>query len=197
MANSDNARGLVPAKTLSGGAYTGQIRRYYIPASDATAAYVGGLAKLAGGADTRGIATVTGNVSAADVVVGVIVGFDQYSGVSNPNLNIRYRPASTAMYVYVETDPNTLFEIQEDGDTTPIAAASVGLNATLLNLTAGNTSTGQSTMEIDSDSVAVTATLDVQIVEMVQREDNEIGAFAKWLVKLNNHQYVDGTTGIS
>lgn len=196
MANTDNAFGLKPVGYRSGAPYNGAARKYYIPSTDATVAYVGGLVKLAGSADANGIPTVTSNVSAADVVVGVIVGVDPVEGVSSINLSNKHRPASTAMYVYVADDPELVFECQEDGATTPIAAASVGLNATLTGLTSGSTTTGLSSIEIDSNTVAVTATLDVQVLRLVQREDNAIGEFAKWLVKLNNHQFVDGATGI-
>lgn len=191
MANSDNAFGLRPVQKMDGSAWTGAANLYYIPSSDTTAAYVGGLVKLAGSADSDGVPSVTANVSAADVVVGVIVGFD---GTQDSNT---YRTASTERYVWVCDDPNVLFEVQEDGDTTPIAAASVGLNATLINLTSGSTSTGRSSIEIDSDTVATTTTLDVQIRRLINRPDNVIGANAKWLVQLNNHQFVDGTTGVA
>lgn len=197
MANSDAAFGLMPVAYLSGAPYNGAFNTYYIPSTDATAVYVGGLVKLAGGADANGVPTVTGNVSASNAVVGVVVGFDQVTGVTTPNLDITYRPASTAMYVRVADDPNLVFEVQEDGDTTPIAAASVGLNATLTGFTSGSTVTGRSSIEIDSDTVAVTATLDVQVLRLAQRPDNVIGAYAKWLVRLNDHQYINQTTGIS
>lgn len=61
---------------------------------------------------------------------------------------------------------------------------------------AGSNTTGFSATELDSSTAAVTATLDCQIMRLADREDNEIGTNAKWLVKLNNHQFVDGTTGI-
>jgi len=197
MANSDNAFGLKPRAYRSGAPYNGSYNLYYIPSTDTTAAYIGGVVKLAGSADSRGIPTVTANCATTNVLVGVIVGFEPEKGVTTPNLNITYRPASTAMYVMVADDPELVFEVQEDGDTTPLAVTDVGLNAILINLTSGSTTTGRSTMEIDSTSKATTTTHDVQILRMVQREDNAIGAYAKWLVKLNNHQFVDGTTGVS
>lgn len=196
MANSDNAFGLKPVGYRSGAPYNGAANKYYIPATDATAVYVGGLVKLAGSADANGIPTVTGNVSAGNAVVGVVVGVDHVEGVTTPNLEQKHRPASTAMYVYVADDHELVFEVQEDGDTTPIAAASVGLNASLTGFTSGSSVTGRSTIEIDSTTVATTATLDVQVLRLAQREDNAIGEFAKWHVKLNNHQFVDGATGV-
>ena len=197
MANTDTPKGLKPSRYQGGACYTGAANRYYMPASDATAAYLGGLVKLGGGADANGVPSVTGNVSAGDVVVGVIVGFDPDNGAGADGRDSTiYRAASTERYVLVADEPNLLFEVQEDGDTTPIAAASVGLNASLTGFTSGSTITGFSAIEIDSDTVNTTATLDVSIHRLAQSPDNEIGEFADWLVRLNNHQYVDGATGV-
>lgn len=196
MANSDGAFGLKPVGYRSGAPYNGACKKYYIPSTDSTAVYIGGLVKLAGSADAKGVPTVTGNVSAGNAVVGVVVGVDPVEGVSSINLDNKHRPASTAMYVYVADDPELVFEVQEDSVGGAIAVASVGLNTALTGLTGGSATTGQSSMEIDSSEVAVTATLDVQILRAVVREDNEIGNYAKWLVKLNNHQFVDGATGV-
>ena len=190
MANSDNAFGLRAAKKMDGSAWTGAANEYYITTSITTASYVGSLVKLAGGGTADGIPTVSSEVAAGDVVVGVIQGFD---GTQDSNT---YRAASEARTVWVCDDPTVLFEVQEDGVSTPIAAASIGLNAALASFTSGSTSSGMSAIEIDSDSVATTATLDVQIRRLVPRADNVIGANAKWLVQLNNHQFVDGTTGV-
>ena len=191
MANSDNAFGLRPFMKEDGSCWSGAANTYYIPASDGTAAYVGGLVKLAGSADANGVPSVTANVSAGDVVAGVIVGFD-----ADTQADSVYRQASTERYVFVCDDPSVLFEVQEDSDASTLAADDVGNNADLVNFTSGSTSSGRSSIEIDSSSVNTTATLDVQIRRLSRRPDNVIGDYAKWLVKLNNHQFVDGTTGI-
>lgn len=191
MANSDNAFGLRPFKKMDGSAWTGAGNEYFITTSITTASYVGGLVKLAGDATADGVPTVDSEVSAGDVMVGVILGFDgtQDSATS--------RAADTERVVWVCDDPTVLFEVQEDGLVTPIAAASIGRNAALVNFTSGSTSTGRSAIEIDSDSVESTATLDVQIRRLSRRPDNTLGdANAKFLVQLNNHQFVDGTVGV-
>lgn len=191
MANNDNARGLSLARSQGASAHTGGVNRYYVPATDATAIYVGGLVKLAGSADAEGVPSVTGNVSAGDTVVGVVVATEAITQDSTT-----YRAASTERYVMVADDPNELFEIQEDSDGGALTADSVGLNASVTGATGGSTFTGRSTMELDSSTAATTATLDLSIHRLVRRGDNEIGNFAKWLVRLNNHQYKDQTTGV-
>lgn len=192
MANADTPRGLIPRRYLSGAPYNGAANKYHIPASDSTAAYIGSLVKLAGSADANGIATVTSNVSTGNAVIGVVVGMAD-SVRSDPV----YRVASTSRYVLVADDPNLLFEIQEDSGGAAMAAANIGNTADLATITAGNATTGYSSMEIDSSTATASGdgTEDVLIVGLVPRVDNEFGTNAKFLVRLNNHFYVDGVAG--
>lgn len=189
MANSDIVKGLSPVMYLNGTPYSGKCGKYYIPATDSTAVYIGDPVKLAGSADARGVPTVA-KASSTNNIVGVVVGVEPVTADST-----RYRAASTARYVFVADDPELLFEIQEDSVGGALAATSVGLNAKFVD-GGGSTVTGFSGLEIDSSTAATTATLDFQIVRLADREDNAIGDNAKWLVKLNNHQYVDGVTGV-
>ena len=192
MANSDAARGLMPSRYLSGAVYTGAANKYYVPASDSTAIYVGGMVKLAGSADADGVASVTGNVATGDAVVGVVVAVAPVTADS-----LTYRAASTERYVMVADDPNLLFEAQEDSVGGALAAANVGNTADLASFTSGSTASGLSSMEIDSSTATASGdgTEDVFIWGLAQRPDNEIGTNANWLVRLNNHQFVDGVAG--
>lgn len=193
MANVDAPRGLKPAQYLSGVPYSGATNRYYIPATDSdAAAYIGCLVKLAGSADADGVPTVTANVATGDAVVGVVVSVEPVTQESTI-----YRANSTARYVYVADEPNIMFEVQEDSGGAALAAADVGNVADLTGFTSGSTTTGFSSIEIDSSTKTASGdgTEDVTIMRLVRRPDNEIGNYAKWLVRLNNHQYVDGNTG--
>jgi hypothetical protein len=95
-------------------------------------------------------------------------------------------------------DPNVLFEVQEDSDGGALAATAAGGTATLTGFTSGSTATGLSAIEIDSSGLSETSDTDddVRIIQMVQRPDNEVGANAKWLVRLNVHQYVNAAVGV-
>lgn len=192
MANSDNATGLRPVRYQGGAAWSGAANKYYVPSSDGTAIYLGGLVKLAGSADANGIASVTGNVSTGNAVVGVVVGIEPVTADSTI-----YRAASTERYVLVADDPNLIFEVQDDSVGGALAAANVGNTADLTGFTSGSTATGSSSIEIDSSTATASGdgTEDVFIVGLVQRGDNEIAANAKWLVRLNNHSMVDGFAG--
>lgn len=196
MANSDNPTGLTPRYFEDGSPYAGQVEWYYVPSTDGTAIYLGDTVKLAGGADSEGVPSVT-KASSGDAVVGVMVAVSAIEGADSSGRDSEvYRPASQERYVQVAVDPDILYEVQEDSDTSTLAAADVGLNAEIID-GGGDSNTGLSGIELDSSSAATTAGHDLQIRRLVRRPDNEIGDNAKWLVKLNNHQYANGSTGIS
>lgn len=191
MANSDAATGLKPVRYLSGAPYNGAVNLYYVPSTDNTAIYVGGLVKAAGSADADGVMSVTGNVSTGNAVVGVVVGVKPVTADSTI-----YRAASTARYVFVADDPNLVFEVQDDAAATPTAGI-VGNAADLTGFTSGSTTTGLSSIEISMATVTDSGdgTEDVIIVGLANRPDNTIGNNAKWLVRLNNHFFVDASAG--
>jgi hypothetical protein len=190
MANSDVASGLTPVRYLSGAPYNGACQTYSVPATDSTAIYIGDPVKIAGGADADGVATVT-LASSTNALVGVVVGVKAVTRSSNI-----YREASVARYVQVATDPDLVYEVQEVSGGTALTAAAVGLNANWTG-SSGSTITGRSDIELDNATEATTATLDFQLLGLAQRDDNTFGEHAKWEVRLNNHQFVDGTTGVS
>ena len=194
MANADSATGLRPVRYLSGAPYNGAANKYYIPATDTdTAAYIGSVVKLTGGADADGIPAVTANVATTNPVVGVVVGVVPTSADSTI-----YRANSTARYVLVADDPNLVFEVQEDSVGGALAATAAGATCPLTGFTTGSTTTGFSGIELDSSNVSETSDTDddVRIIGLVQRPDNAAGVNAKWLVRLNVHQYVNAAVGV-
>lgn len=193
MANTDTPMGLRPIRYLSGAPYNGAVNRYYIPSSDSDGnVYIGALVKLAGSADANGIPTVSANVATGDQVVGVVVAVEAVTFDSTI-----YRADDTARYVLVADDPNLIFEVQEDSVGGALTADSTGNTADLTGFTSGSTSSGRSAIEIDSNTATATGdgTEDVLILRLAQRPDNAIGTNAVWEVRLNNHEYVDGTGG--
>lgn len=192
MANADAPFGLRPVRHKSGAPYNGAATRYYVPASDSTAIYIGGLVKLAGSADANGIASVTGNVATADFVVGVVVGVD----VPTADSTI-YRAASTERYVFVADDPDLIFWVQEDSVGEDMVVGDVGSTADLTGFTAGSTTSGRSTIEIDSSTAGgTTGDHDVQILGLAQTPDNAIGSNAVWEVRLLNHAKSGDVVGV-
>jgi hypothetical protein len=183
VANSNAPSGFSPVRFANGRPYNGAVTRYFVPATDATALFIGDPVILAGSADSRGIPTVTrATAGGGAYTTGVVVSFDP----DPANLTLTYRPASTARYVQVADDPDLLFEIQEDSVGSSLAATNVGQNADFVAGT-GSTSTGQSGFQLDSSTANVTNTLQCRIVALANREDNDIGTNAKWLVTFNLH----------
>jgi len=196
MANLNVAFGLKPVRMTHGGAYTGQCREYYVPASDGTALFVGDPVILAGSSDPTAtapsvtIATAAGGAR----MTGVVVGFRPDSTIV---ANGGYRAASTAAYVLVCDDPDVLYEIQDDSVGGALAAADMGLNADLIAGT-GSTVTKQSGWMLDTSTKATTATLQLRMYSLVDRADVEIGTTSKVLVRPNLTTEIGavGSTGV-
>jgi len=191
MANSDSAFGLKPVRYRSGAPYNGACNRYYIAAGEAYNLFIGDVVANSGTGDAFGVPGIVRSAagagsSAGDGPLGVVVGFEN---LTSNNLSLSYRPSGTAGYVLVADDPNLEYEVQEDSDASSLAVTDIGLNANIIVGT-GNTYTGTSAVELDSSSVAVTATLDLRVLGLVERPNNEIGTNAKWRVALNNHPWL-------
>lgn len=193
MANADTPFGLRPVAHQSGAAYNGAFRTYNIPATDATAVFIGDPVKLAGTASTvNGIVyTDVAQAATGNVVTGVVVGF----APSPTDLSSRHRAASTQRLVYVADDPDLVFEIQEVSGGTALTSAAVGLNADFV-VGSGSTTTAMSGVELNNATEATTNTLDLKIMALVQREDNDFGEHAKFLVRINRHQYANQVAGL-
>lgn len=204
MANSDSPIGLRPVRYRSGAPYNGAANPYYLPSSYATAMFIGDPVVVTGTSNTAAVTQpgvgnfqpgtlpeINKSAAASGTITGVIVGF----AASPSNLENQYNPASTERIALVADDPTLLFEVQEDSDGGALAATDVGLNAELI-FGSGSTVTGISGVELDSSTAATTAGHLVQIVGLMNREDNEIGTNANWLVSLNASTYANGRTGL-
>lgn len=209
MANVNRPQGFRPLRHIDGSPYNGQYTPYLIASGDGTAVYIGDVVVIAGsagtvgqvvgGMDVEGIATVIRAAAGTtgQNIAGVVAGF-----LPDPtNLNLKYRVASTNRIAYVVTDPTVVYECQEDADTTPLAAADIGLNIAF-SLTAGSTTTGNSGMELDSSTKATTITLPFKLLGLVKRIDNNFNTGgsavdkAKFEVLLNTQIFAMNTLGV-
>jgi hypothetical protein len=189
MANTDTPFGFKPVKHLNGSPWNGKANVYYIPATDAVATFVGDAVKGAGAADTTGKYPTVTQATAGAAVRGVVIGFgDNPYVMTHPDTpNRTYRPASTAMYAFVVDDPQVIFEVQEDSDANSITAAMVGLSTNFVVGT-GSTVTGKSAMELDSSDTATDTTGNCRILRLANREDNDLGDYAKWEILFGEHE---------
>ena len=209
MANTNRPSGLQPVGNLEGGPWTGKANIYSIPASYATALYIGDPVTLSGTATavtgvpeikilTAGDAGAITGQTAARVPIGVIVGLGKYEGLmANPsNLDITYRPASdtSIWYALVCDDPYVLFEAQDVGSSTALTYTDVGAN---INLNAGTQTYNYiSAWGLDNNSKGTTYSYQAKILRLVRRSNNDVGAYSRWICKWNVHQYAFYSLGL-
>jgi hypothetical protein len=189
MANNDTPFGFKPVKHLNGSSWNGQANVYYIPSTDNVATFIGDAVKSAGAADATGKYPTVTQATAGAAVRGVVIAFgdNPYTMIHPDSPNRSYRPASTAMYCLVVDDPQVIFEVQEDSDANSITAAMVGLSTNFV-VGSGSTSTGKSAMELDSSDTGTDTTGNCRILRLVNRDDNDLGDFAKWQVLFGEHE---------
>lgn len=199
MANVNAPFGLRPVRSANGQPYTGAVRIYSVPASDGTAIFIGDAVKLVGTSQIINGSPLADVAQAAsgDVMVGVVVGVLQDTRDS-----LTYRAASTQRRLLVADDPDLLFEVQQSNSGTALTANDIGLNASL-SVAAGSTVTGYSGTVLDNTTEATTNTLDVKIVGMVDRPDNDIGSSvssgtlaSRFLVRINRHVFNNQIAGV-
>jgi len=192
MANPDRPSGLSPVRYLSGAPYNGAVNYYATASGDGTAIFLGDPVKLSGTSQTINgqVLPDVDQAATGDVIVGVVVGVLPVTAESTI-----YRVGSTTRILMVADDPNLVFEIQEVSGGTPLTANDIGLNADFV-VGSGSTITGQSGVELNNVGEDTTNTLDLKITGFVNRVDNVIGENAKWLVRINRHQYVNQVAGV-
>jgi hypothetical protein len=199
MANANAPFGLRPVSGANGQRYTGAVRIYSVPASDGTAIYIGDPVKLVGTSQIINGSPFSDVAQAAtgDVMCGVVVGVMQDTRDS-----LTYRAASTQRRLLVADDPDLLFEIQQSNSGTALNANDIGLNANI-NVGSGSTITGYSGVVLDNATEATTNTLDLKIIALVDRADNDIGSSvssgtlaSRFLVRINRHAYANQIAGV-
>lgn len=188
MANVDKAFGLRPLGNLSA---TGAQKQYGYEIADnqSGAIYQGDLVTIVDGYVVKFLPATH---SAA---LGVFNGCNYIDPSSGKPTWKNYYPGSVnitsgKISADVMDDPNQLFIVQVDGSFTQ---ANIGKNADVIG-TGGSTTTGVSTMELNSSTIADTAALNLKIVGLWNVPGNEIGTNAVVVVKINEHLY--GSTGV-
>lgn len=174
-----------------------------IPSGDSTATFVGDPVKLAdldaARVDGGPYAPAVIQAAATDPIFGVVMGFNQVIP-SGMDLGRRHRPASTSMYCYVKpAHPLDVYRIQCDDDTETIALSDVGCNADIVVGT-GNSTTGMSGVELDSNTTAATAGLQLKIVGILDYPSNQVGVSKQdVLVTINQNQAFNdaGVAGVA
>ncbi len=208
MANTSRINGFKPVKHLNGAPYNGQANLYEVPAGEAVPVFVGDLVKLSDSAATSLYPAVEAVVGAsaqiaAGPILGAVVGIvnvktDPTSGIlSTGSISLDtpvYRPASTKQFVLVCDNTDVVYEAEADAS---VAAASIGLNVGVgASAHTNPLLTGASPMYVYSTTAPdTTSTRPLQILGIVNRPDNEIGANSKVLVRINVQSF--GSVGVA
>jgi hypothetical protein len=189
MANVDKAFGLRPLGNLSG---TGAQKQYGYEIADnqAGAIFQGDLVTIFDGYLVK-FAPATHTAA-----VGVFNGCNYIDPTTGKPTWKNYYPGSvniTAGKIAADVmdDPSQLFLIQVDES---VAQTQIGLNADVVG-TGGSTTTGVSSMELDSSTIAKAAALNLKIVGLYDVPGNDFGTNAVVVVKINEHLY--GSAGVA
>lgn len=187
MANV-NRPGFVLIGTISGSPINGNLRKRQM--TGATAIFPGDAVKLD---DATGLVVPA---AAGDTLLGVCVSVvvdRSVAATEHPG----YASASSGAYILVAEGPDYLYEVQEDnGGTALTVATAVGSNADIL-AGAGNTTLGTSGHQLDRSTITDGApgSAQLRIVDIVNKEDNALGDYCKWVVRINEHSHRE-TTGL-
>ena len=195
MSNQLEKFGLRPYRKLDGTPLAGAQNRYTIAAGYATAIFQGDLVQptTAGNVERH-----TGNTS--DAVVGVFNGvFYNDPTTQKPTYKNFYpggiTPTQGDITAFVVDDPDAVFLMDADQS---FVRADLFKNYHVTNA-AGVTQTGISSVQLDVSSSGTKVTFVVQAIDITQDPENQdvTVSNANILVRINNHFYRQGGTGIA
>jgi hypothetical protein len=191
MPNANAPFGLKPVRSASSAPFNDGADPFALLAADTSVVYRGDPVVLSGSADTDGTPSATlATAGAGNRITGAVVGF-----TPNPAIVAAgFRAAGNAVHAFVEHDPDLLYEVQANG---VVAVGDIGANANLIAGTAGN-AYGMSGWMLDTASMTTTATLQVRIMGLARRPDNDFGQYAVVLVRINQTTETPaaGSTGL-
>lgn len=197
MANQNTAYGLRPIGMVGSGVNSTGVTQYEIASNNTNAIFQYGICvPLAAGVIDFAGATSGGTTQA----LGVLMGVEYVDSVSKKPIFINYWPGSGSVSVdtnhpvkaFVADNPDQLFKVASDASLTDraTALATVFANASLgTSARTGSTNTGSSNSALSVSSVAVTATLPLRVVGIMDDAANSDYAAAgiPLIVRLNAH----------
>ena len=197
MANQNTAYGLRPIGLVGSASNSTGVTQYEIASDNTHAIYQYGIVvPLAAGVIDYAGATNGGTTQA----LGVLMGVEYQDSVQKKPVWINYWPGSGSVSVdtnypvkaFVADDPNQLFKVASDASLTDraTAQATVFSNASLgTSARSGSSENGSSTAALGVSTVAVTATLPLRIVGLLDDEANSDFAYAgiPMVVRLSAH----------
>ena len=196
MANKDAPFGFIPVRMVGGAYFSGGQDEYDIADDYNTAIFSGDIVEL----HTDG--TITIGAAGQTNLIGVFNGCFYTTDGGVPTYS-KYWPASQSSSdakAFVITDPNVVFEAQEDNTeigSTATHPAQVGSNADFVSTHAGTTAAGRSKQELDSSTIT-NAAANLRIIGKSTDPDNSdaTAANCNWYVRFNEHLHYDNVAGI-
>lgn len=196
--------GLAAIRHRNGNPFNEAVSRYFVPAADASAYYIGDPVKSAANADTNGVPALQKSAG-NDILRGVFMGQEQ-PGVNTPSIQgVLLQNTQTSIpatkngvnyYIYVVDDPDVVFAIQDDGITGGnLVAANANKNANMTIAAPAQPQQASATV-ILSSSIATTSTLTLKLFGLVQQTGNVFGAFGIWQAFINAHEFNGQTAGV-
>jgi len=197
MANQNTAYGLRPIGLVGSGANSTGVTQYEIASNNTNPIFQYSLCvpTAAGVVDHAG-ATNGGTTPA----LGVLMGVEYQDATQKKPVFLNYWPGSGSVSVdtnypvkaFVADNPNQLFKVASDASLTDraTAQAAVFANASLgTSARTGSTNTGRSNSALGVSTIAVTATLPLRIVGVMDDEANSDFAAAgiPLIVRINAH----------
>ena len=205
MSNVDRPKGFTPIGTLSGSPWNASVEAFELDASHALVG-VGDLIEMTSDGYVDQLTAGATDSGVIGVMVGVVpagMGFNATTGTFGSNQMSNSEPTlvgvssrsvalNTAGTILVATAPDLLMVAQEDGDTTPLTLADRGSNVDIISAGVDST-TGNSTMEIDSTSTGTTNTDPLRLLHVHNVPGNELASvdttkpWTEWVVTFANH----------
>lgn len=189
MANSNAPRGLIPYKMSVAAAFNGAANIYYLASGSL---YVGDPVIPTGTSDANGIPGVTlATAGAGNYLLGSMISIVAGGQPVIPVLQNDPVYATGPQYILVADDPNTIFEVQDNG--------TIGADGSMANVDlvsgSGSTVTGYSGWQLNAATPAGTGnTLQMRLLRPLPQEDNDVTtANAKWLTRINLHSLTNLT----
>jgi len=193
MPNVVEKYGLRPSRQLNGSPFINAQNRYRIAANNTTAIFQGDLVKpLTSGTISRAVANTS------DAVVGVFNGCFYTDPTTQKPTFLNYYPGSvnaSDIIAMVIDGPDTVYEVKADAT---FVVADLFRNYSITNET-GSTQTGISKVTLDVSESGTAGTFVVQAIDISQdvfNSDVNASSNVGVLVRINNHFYRQGGTGI-
>lgn len=197
MATTAAPYGLKAVNLIGGQPYAGSTRQLPIASGYAANIFNGSVVSVVAAGTVEIVDEVGSNADAFPAgTIGVFVGCSYTDPNTKQKLFAQYWPSGTVAsdaIAYVVDDDSVAFQIQADGT---LAQSALGINAPVVNPTAGSTVTGNSTMALNAAGIAVTDTVAFKIIDFVVAPSSTVGdAKTDVIVKFNpkSHAYTNGT----